>query len=481
MAAGFTPRDEDRPREECGVFAAVSTFDPVAEYIADGLHALQHRGQDSAGIAVSDGKQLMVIRDMGLVADVLPPNVVGCLEGRIGIGHTRYSTTGACTWENAQPCFRPAIGSGFALAHNGNLTAVDSSGERLKSLRRNSSSDTDLVAQMLFEELDSSRSRSLEEAVLSTVPRLEGAFSFVLMDLRCVIGVRDPNGFRPLCLGKLDGGWVLASETAALDTVGALFVREIGYGEMVIIEGSDPPRSLYPFDTDRMKPRLCLLEFVYLTRPDSYLYGESVHGIRMRMGELLARKIPVEADMVIGVPESGIPASEGYARVSGIAWGTGLVKNRYSGRSFIYPTQRQRERAVKRKLSVLREQVTGKRLVVVDDSVIRGTVTRRMIQLIRDSGAREVHLRIALPPVRWPCFYGVDIGRRDELLAVDRDIEEMTRVLGVDSLAFLTVDEMREAIGVPEDGLCDGCLTGKYPTNVSLAEWGSKLVEEFEK
>jgi amidophosphoribosyltransferase len=323
-------------------------------------------------------------------------------------------------------------------------------------------SDTGTIAESIAGGM-TEQQKSFLDAVLETVRALKGAFSLVMCDRDTVVGVRDPNGFRPLCLGSLGHGWVLASETAALNTVGARFVREITPGEVVIIEPDSPPRSLFPFPDEGVRSSLCALEFMYLSRPDSYMNGIPVNSARLRMGEILARKALVPADMVIGVPESGIPASEGYSRESGIPWGSGLVKNRYTGRSFINPTQGERERTVRRKLSVLVEQVRGKRLVVVDDSVIRGTVTKHMASLLYGAGALEVHLRIASPPLRWPCFYGVDIGSRTELLARDRSTDQMTEVLGVDTLEFLTPGELREAIGA-QVGLCTACMTGKYPT-----------------
>ncbi|MBO0879335.1 MAG: amidophosphoribosyltransferase [Mycobacterium sp.] len=473
--AGGRDDDGDRPREACGVIAVHAPGQPVVGTISDGLHALQHRGQESAGLAISQGTTITVVKNTGLVTDVLNRRTVGFLEGHLGIGHTRYSTTGASTWENSQPSFRSTRSTDFALAHNGNLTNTVAIAQRVGVSPVGASNDTDRIAELLAEELDTDHGWTFEQAVARVVPQLEGAFSLVLMNRHCIIGVRDPNGFRPLCLGKFgDGGWVLASETAALDTIGAQFVREVLPGEMVVIDQPDTPNSVtapcsvYPFAPERIDPKLCLFEFVYLARPDSYLCGAEVHAARMRMGAMLARKAPVDADMVMGVPESGIPASEGYAQESGLPWGTGLVKNRYIGRSFINPTQGDRERNVRRKLNVLKERVRGKRLIVVEDSIVRGTVTRYLAKMLRDAGATEVHLRITLPPVKWPCYYGIDIGSREELLAANHTLEDIRQLLGVESLAYLGVADLRAAIGLRDPGLCDACMTNNYPTSIPL-------------
>ncbi|MBV8296781.1 MAG: amidophosphoribosyltransferase, partial [Acidimicrobiia bacterium] len=310
--------------------------------------------------------------------------------------------------------------------------------------------------------------RDLERALLKVLPRLRGAFSFVLMDDGHVVGVRDPNGFRPLCLGRLPGGWVLASETPALDIVGAHFVRELEPGEMVVVDATGI-RSLHPFPPESIDPKLCLFEFVYFARPDSQLYGQTVHTARQRMGELLAEQAPVDADMVMPVPESGIPAAEGYARRSGIAFGHGLVKNRYIGRTFIAPNQDERDVAVRMKLNPIRENIAGKRVVVVDDSVVRGTTQRALVRMLREAGATEVHLRISLPPVAWPCFFGMDFGTRTELLAASMSVGEIREYLGCDSLAYLELDRLVVATGTARSGFCTACLTGEYPIDVPIA------------
>ncbi|MBV9663887.1 MAG: amidophosphoribosyltransferase [Actinobacteria bacterium] len=474
--------DVGHPKEACGVFGVYAPGQPVSYLVFDGLYALQHRGQESAGIAVSDGDTIMVDKDMGLVTNVFNERRLAPLQGYLAIGHTRYSTTGSSTWRNAQPVYRPGTpdAGAFALAHNGNLTNTPLLAAEAGMLPGVVASDSDLVAELLSQAMAAQGARSdgrdLETALLKVLPSLEGAFSFVLMDEGHVIGVRDPNGFRPLCLGKLETGWVLASETPALDVIGAHFVRELDPGEMVMIDANGI-RSLRPFPAERVNPKLCIFEFVYFARPDSQLYGREVHGARRRMGELLAEQAPVEADMVMGVPESGIPTAEGLARRSGIPYGQGLVKNRYIGRTFLAPSQEARALGVKRKLNPLRENIAGKRLVVVDDSIVRGTTQRAVVQMLRDAGATEVHLRIPLPPIKWPCFYGIDIGTRAELLAADLSVGEIRDYLGADSLAYLTLDRLEAAIGAPGAGFCTACLTGDYPTEVAV-ELSKHMLED---
>jgi amidophosphoribosyltransferase len=466
------PCDDDSPKEACGVFGVYAPGQPVAHLTYLGLFALQHRGQESAGMAVSDGTAVTVVKDQGLVASVFDDRALAGLFGHLAIGHCRYSTTGSSTWRNAQPAYRGAGERHFALGHNGNLTNTEALAEEAGMLPGTVTSDTDLVAELLASALsqlpeDRSDERDLELALTSILPSLEGAFSLVVMDESRVIGVRDPNGFRPLCLGKLDHGWVLASESPALDIVGAHFVRELDPGEMVVIDATGP-RSLRPFADERVDPKLCLFEFVYFARPDTRLYNQSVHQARIHMGEQLAEQAPVDADMVMGVPESGVPAAEGFARRSGIPFGQGLVKNRYIGRSFIAPSQELRARAVHMKLNPLRENVAGKRIVVVDDSIVRGTTQRQLTKMLREAGATEVHLRITSPPVKWSCFYGIDTGDRTELLASSLTVEEIRDYLNVDTLAYIQLDRLVAATGAPGAGFCDACFTGSYPVAVPL-------------
>jgi amidophosphoribosyltransferase len=475
VAPGASHDDDqslDQLREACGVFGIYAPGQPVAHLTYQGLFALQHRGQESAGMAVSDGTEVTVVKDQGLVVSVFDDRTLAGLDGHLAIGHCRYSTTGSSTWRNAQPAYRGIGERHFALGHNGNLTNTEALAEEAGMLPGTVTSDTDLVAELVAAELaqlpeDRSDERDLERALLNVLPRLEGAFSLVVMDEGRVIGVRDPNGFRPLCLGRLDRGWVLASESPALDIVGATFERELEPGEMVVIEATGP-RSLRPFPDERIDPRLCLFEFVYFARPDSRLYERNVHQARVRMGEELAAQAPIEADMVMGVPESGVPAAEGFARRSGIPFGQGLVKNRYIGRSFIAPSQELRAEAVRMKLNPLKENLAGKRVVVVDDTIVRGTTQRQITRMLREAGALEVHLRITAPPVAWSCFYGIDTGDRSELLAATHSVEGIREYLNVDTLAYLDLDRLVEATGAVGAGFCDACFTGSYPVAVPV-------------
>ena len=470
-------------KEACGVFGVYAPGRSVAHLAFDGLFALQHRGQESAGMAVSDGDAITVMKDMGLVTTVFDERKLSALRGHLAIGHTRYSTAGSSDWTNAQPAFRGVGRAGFGLAHNGNLTNTASLAEQAGMLPGMVSSDSDLVAELLAQQyppeldglpLPESDDEDLENALVSVLPSAEGAFSFVLLDADRLIGVRDPNGFRPLCLGRLEAtdefemGWVLASESPALDVIGATFIRELEPGEMVVIDGKQV-RSERPFPAERLDPRLCIFEFVYFARPDTKLYGNEVHGARRRMGQLLATQAPVAADLVMGVPDSGVPAAEGYALSSGIPYGQGLVKNRYIGRTFIAPTQAERASGVRRKLNPLRENIAGKRVIVVDDSIVRGTTTRAMVTMLREAGATQVHLRISSPPFKWPCFYGIDTPDRTELLAATRSIEEIAEFLDVDSLEYLTLEHLVTAVDAPGAGFCDACLTGTYPVKVPVA------------
>ncbi len=469
--------DLNEPGEACGVFGVYAPGTAVAHLAYLGIYALQHRGQESAGIASSDGDHLTVVKDMGLVSNVFDDRTLAALDGDLAIGHTRYSTTGSSMWKNSQPVFRDVVHTQFALAHNGNLVNTAALAEAEGMLPGTVSSDTDAMAECIAHECErlGGGDDTLVRALTNVLGRFEGAFSLVLLDRHRVIGVRDPNGFRPLCLGKLDSGWVLASETPALDTVGAHFVRELDPGEMVVID-STGVHSSRPFTDVSAEPRLCLFEFVYFARPDSQLYGRNVHQARVRMGEQLAEQAPVDADRVVGVPESGLPAAEGYARASTIPFGHALVKNRYIGRTFIAPSQELRALGVRMKLNPLRENIEGRRLVVVDDSIVRGTTTRAMVSMLREAGAAEVHLRVSSPPYRWPCFYGMDTGTRGELLAANMDVDEIRSYLNVDTLSYLTLDRLVDAVGAPGAGFCTACLTGVYPVEIP-PELGKGVLE----
>jgi len=437
-------------------------------------------------MAVSDRVSMTVVKDMGLVTAVFDERTLSSLQGDLGLGHVRYSTTGPSTWHNAQPVYRSVGAAGFVLGHNGNLTNTRALASEAGMLPGVTTSDSDLIAELLAREHPPDRGPAalpapgdvvaepgaLELALNAVLPKLEGAFSLGLMDDTHLVAVRDPHGFRPLCLGRLelDGGsrtgWVIASESPALAVVGATFVREIEPGEMVVIDASGP-RSSRPWHSGRVEPRLCVFEFVYFARPDSVLRGREVYAARRRMGERLADHAPVEADLVMGVPDSGASAAEGYSARSGIPFGQGLVKNRYIGRTFIAPTPEARALGVRRKLNPLSSTIAGKRLVVIDDSIVRGTTTRQLVKLLREAGAAEVHLRISSPPFRWPCFYGIDTPDRDELIAAQFSTDEINAQLGADSLAYLTLEHLMEAVGSPEgQGFCDACLTGQYPTEV---------------
>jgi amidophosphoribosyltransferase len=465
--------DADHPREACGVFGVWAPGEPVANLVFYGLYALQHRGQESAGMAVADGRSLLVYKDMGLVSQVFDEPTLATLQGHLAIGHTRYSTTGGSRWENAQPVFKTnANGSGIVVAHNGNLTntaalAAELGGPAVAGA--GASSDTDVIAELLAREAD----LSLEEAIVRTMPRLEGAFSLVIMDERTLYGVRDPHGVRPLCVGKLPGGWVIASETAALDIVGATLVREVDPGEMVAIDEQGLRSRRFAPAT----PHLCVFEYVYLARADSTLAGRSVHQVRRALGVALAREAPVDADLVIPVPDTAISAAGGYAEASGIPYGEGLMKNRYVGRTFIQPSQTMRQLGIRIKLNPLREAIDRRRLVVVDDSIVRGNTTKAIVHMLREAGAREVHVRITSPPVRWPCFYGIDMPTRGELIASDLLSDEIAAYIGADSLAYLSLEALVAAAREGGKGLCSACFTGAYPIPVDVTLQDKALLD----
>ncbi len=449
----------ERPGEACGVFGVYGPGQDPARLTYFGLFALQHRGQESAGIAVADGESLTVVKDLGLVAQVFDEQTLASLDGSIAVGHTRYSTTGSSVWENAQPVYRQVGDNGIALAHNGNLTNTRRLAEEIGKLF--ATTDSELMAEALASEMR--QGLTLEKAALETLPRFQGAFSLAIMDRESLVAVRDPHGFRPLCIGELDGGYVIASETAALDIIGAGFVRDVAPGEMVVIDTAGL-RSHRPFpDT---AARLCIFEFVYFARPDSVLDGHNVHAARRRMGYRLAEQAPAAADVVVPVPESGIPAAQGFAAATGLPLADGLIKNRYVGRTFIQPAQAMRDQGIRMKLNPIPEELDGRRVVLVDDSIVRGSTTRRLVQMVKEAGASEVHLRISSPPYRWPCYYGMDTGDRSTLLAADRSVEEVRRFLDVDSLAYLELAGLLESTGVEGGGLCTACLSGDYPTPV---------------
>ena len=444
----------------CGVFGIHAPGREVARLSYFGLFALQHRGQESAGIAVSDAGRVTALRDMGLVTQVFSEQKLRGLRGQIAIGHSRYSTTGSTHWANAQPIVHHGPARTVALAHNGNLTNTgELRAELLRSgARLSSTSDTEVIAALVARD-----ERPLEEAVAATMARIEGAFSAVLLAEGKLVGFRDPDGIRPLALGELEGDFLLASESCAFDLIGAEPLRELRPGELVVVD-ADGMRAEQAVET-RAGGALCIFEFIYFARPDSTLRGVELHGARVRMGERLASEAPADADVVLAIPDSGTPAAIGFARASGIPFGEGLIKNRYVGRTFIQPDQGLRERGVRMKFNPLAD-VRGKRVVVVDDSIVRGSTTRQIVAMLFESGAEEVHVRVSSPPIISPCFYGIDMAGEDELIAAGRSVDEVREQIGATSLAYLSLEGLQEATRRPADSFCRACLTRSYPTRI---------------
>jgi amidophosphoribosyltransferase len=457
--------DDKAPQDACGVFGVWAPSEEVAKLTFYGLYALQHRGQESAGIAASDGERILIYKDMGLVSQVFTETDLASLTGDLAIGHCRYSTTGSSTWVNAQPTLRPTKYGTLALAHNGNLTNTGDLAEMVQKLEgdnaksgRGATTDTEIMTALIGLQDE----KNVEASAIAVLPKLEGAFSLVFVDEKTLYAARDRHGVRPLVIGKLERGWVVASETAALDIVGAAFVREVEPGEFLAIN-EDGIRSQMWATPD---PKGCIFEYVYLARPDTTIAGQGVHATRVRIGKRLAIEAPVEADLVIPVPESGTPAAIGYAQQSGIPYGLGLVKNSYVGRTFIQPSQTIRQLGIRLKLNPLREIIEGKRIVVVDDSIVRGNTQRAIVRMLREAGAREIHVRISSPPVEWPCYYGIDFASRAELIASGLEIEEIRRSIGSDSLSYVSMEGLIAATTIDENKLCTACFTGKYPIAV---------------
>jgi len=457
--------DDKAPQDACGVFGVWAPGEEVAKLTFYGLYALQHRGQESAGIAASDGERILIYKDMGLVSQVFTETDLASLTGDLAIGHCRYSTTGSSTWVNAQPTLRPTKYGTLALAHNGNLTNTGDLAEMVQKLEgdnaksgRGATTDTEIMTALIGLQDE----KNVEASAIAVLPKLEGAFSLVFMDEKTLYAARDRHGVRPLVIGKLERGWVVASETAALDIVGAAFVREVEPGEFLAIN-EDGIRSQMWATPD---PKGCIFEYVYLARPDTSIAGQGVHATRVRIGKRLAIEAPVEADLVIPVPESGTPAAIGYAQQSGIPYGLGLVKNSYVGRTFIQPSQTIRQLGIRLKLNPLREIIEGKRIVVVDDSIVRGNTQRAIVRMLREAGALEIHVRISSPPVEWPCYYGIDFASRAELIASGLEIEEIRRSIGSDSLSYVSMEGLIAATTIDENKLCTACFTGKYPIAV---------------
>jgi len=460
----------------CGVLGIYAPDRDVARLAHFGLHALQHRGQESAGIAVSDGGQLTVLRELGLVTQVFDEQKLRGLRGQLAIGHTRYSTTGSAQWSNAQPLVQHGRVRTVALGHNGNLVNASELRAELAAggVKLSSSSDSELIAALI-----GNAEAPLVDAVSTAMHRLEGAYSVTALADGKLLAFRDPYGFRPLVLGRLrvagsaggPGGWVVVSETCALDLLGAEFEREVAPGELLVVDeqGVRSEQAVEP-----ARGALCIFEFFYLARPDTRLDGVEVHGARVRMGERLAAEAPAEADLVLTIPDSGTPAAIGFSRASGIPFSEGLIKNRYVGRTFIQPDQALRQQGIRLKFNPLAE-VAGQRVVIVDDSIVRGNTTRQIVGMLFDAGAREVHVRISSPPVIGPCFYGIDLADEDELIAARRSVEEVRESIGATSLAYLSLEGLQQATERPENALCRACLTGDYPTRIPEGRRLAKL------
>ncbi|PAT09919.1 amidophosphoribosyltransferase [Corynebacterium hadale] len=484
---------DDAPRDECGVFGVWAPGEDVSKLSYFGLFALQHRGQEGAGIAVGDHSNIVVFKDTGLVSQVFDESVLDALQGDVAIGHTRYSTAGGNSWDNVQPMFRTSPnGTDVALAHNGNLTNYQEL--QAEAIERKlipadgvqgqgSSSDTAVVSALLADRIRGEH--TLIDAALDLLPRLKGAFCFMVTDGDTLYAARDPHGVRPLSLGRLERGWVVASETCALDIVGASFVRDIEPGELVAIDATGIRSERF---AEAPRQARCVFEYVYVARPDSVLDGQTVNASRVEIGRRLARVAPVEADLVMPVPESGTPAAIGYAEESGIPFKQGLMKNAYVGRTFIQPSDTLRQLGLRLKLNPVRAVIEGKRLVVVDDSIVRGNTQRKLIRMLHEAGAAEVHVRIASPPVKWPCFYGIDFASPGELIAnhgrggTDAEVAESIRtMIGADSLAFVPIDDMIAATNHPAENLCAACFDGNYPLGLPDGNPNADLVRRIQK
>lgn len=460
--------ESDDPHEACGVFGVYSPGDDVARLTFYGLYALQHRGQESAGIATSNGERFELRTGMGLVSQVFDEEDLAILKGHIAIGHTRYSTAGGSLACNAQPIVvkDPVSGEPIALAHNGNLTNADTLRADLiaQGVEFVSTADSEIVAHLLTR----APGISWQERFHHVMRRLEGAYSLAIMTRKQLFAVRDPMGVRPLCIGRIgDSGYVVASESCALEHLGIEMEREIEPGEVVKIDATGVVSAM-PVANVPHRRALCTFEYTYFARPDSVLGGQLIYRTREEMGAQLAREYPVEADIVIGVPDSATPAAIGYARESGIPYREGLVKNRYVGRTFIQPNQRIRAAGVSLKFNALGQVLRGKRVIVVDDSIVRGTTTPHVVSLLRHAGAREVHMRITTPPIKWPCFLGVDMATKVELIAANKSVEEIREFIGADSLGYLSLEGLTQSTGQPEESLCNACFTGKYPLDVQM-------------
>lgn len=453
----------DKLKEECGV---VGVYAPekkdIARMVYFGLHALQHRGQESAGIASNKSGKIQYYKEMGLVQEVFNDEIIERLQGDISIGHVRYSTTGESYVANAQPLVVYHKGGSLALAHNGNLVNAKEIRDELQDngVIFQTSIDSEVIASLIARY---SKDRSIEEAIVETTKRIKGSYALVITFGNKLIGVRDPNGIRPLCIGKHENGYVLASESCAFSVMGAEFVRDVQAGEMVIIEDNEIKSEIY---NGTSKKAACVFEYVYFSRPDSILDGKNVYMARRNAGIILAKEHPVDADMVIAVPDSGTVAAIGYAQESGIPFGEGLIKNRYVGRTFIQPDQRMRELSVRLKLNVLKDNIRGKRIIMIDDSIVRGTTSGKIVSMLKEAGAKEVHIRISSPPVAHSCYFGIDTPSRRHLVAANHSIDNISEMIGADSLGYISVEGLIDAIGLSKNDLCTACFDGCYPMEV---------------
>lgn len=455
---------DGRIGEECGVFAVYDADGDCARSAYYGLFALQHRGQESCGIAVNNNRDITHYKDMGLVNDVFDEEILTKLDGTMAVGHVRYSTTGESMRENAQPLVLRYSKGNIAIAHNGNLVNKDALADELSVTGAifQTTTDTEMIAYTIARER--LNTGSVEEAVERTMDHLVGSFSLIVMSPQKLIAARDPWGFRPLCMGKRGKAVIFASETCALDAVGAEFVREIEPGEIVVVKNGEI--KTIRTHVGKKPHTMCIFEYLYFARPDSIIEGQSAHDSRMLAGKYLAQEYPADADVVIGVPDSGLSAATGFSQESGIPYGIGFVKNKYIGRTFIQPSQAMRENAVRIKLNVLRSTIEGKRVVMVDDSIVRGTTSKRIVSLLRQFGAKEVHVRSSAPPFMWPCYFGTDVPSRDQLVACNYDMEGICRLIGADSIGFLSVEALKKIIPNASCGYCDGCFSGKYPIEI---------------
>ena len=470
--------DIDKPEEACGVFGIYAPEEEVAKHTYFGLYALQHRGQESAGIATFEGKKVHLHKQMGLVSQVFNESILSQLTGDIAVGHTRYSTTGSSHVVNAQPAVVETRLGSLALSHNGNIVNTVELRELLQ--QRNyqfvTTTDSELIALAIASEID--RGKDWLEGAISAFNHCQGAFSLVIGTTAGLMGVRDPNGIRPLVIGTLGTNpkrYVLASETCGLDIIGADYLRDVEAGELVWITEA----GLASFDwTQKPERKLCIFEMIYFARPDSVMEGESLYSYRMRLGRYLAREAPADVDLVIGVPDSGIPAAIGFSQASGIPYAEGLIKNRYVGRTFIEPTQKMRESGIRMKLNPLKDVLAGKRIAIVDDSIVRGTTSSKLVRALREAGATSIHMRVSSPPVTHPCFYGIDTDSQQQLIAATKSVEEIARQIGVDSLAYLSWEGMLKATGEDPNSFCSACFNGDYPIAIPEPLKRSKLMLE---